>query len=52
LLKGQKFDDALAERVADGAFSGAKPAKGNAFKVALGKRMVARALRQAVTMEI
>ena len=32
--------------------SGAKPAKDNAFKVALGQRVVARALRQAATMEI
>jgi xanthine dehydrogenase YagS FAD-binding subunit len=52
LLKGQKFDDALAGRVAEAAFSGAKPAKDNAFKVALGRRVVARALRLAATMEI
>jgi xanthine dehydrogenase YagS FAD-binding subunit len=52
LLKGQRFDDALADRVAVAAFTDAKPAKHNAFKVALGKRVLARALRQAVTMEI
>jgi xanthine dehydrogenase YagS FAD-binding subunit len=52
LLRGQRFDDALADRVAEAAFSDAKPARDNAFKVALGKRVVARALRQAVTMEI
>jgi xanthine dehydrogenase YagS FAD-binding subunit len=52
LLKGQKFDDALADRAALAAFTGARPAKHNAFKIALGKRVVARALRQAVTMEI
>jgi xanthine dehydrogenase YagS FAD-binding subunit len=52
LLKGQKFDEALAGRVAEAAFAGAKPTKDNAFKVALGQRVVARALRQAAMMEI
>jgi xanthine dehydrogenase YagS FAD-binding subunit len=52
LLKEQKFDEALAGRVAEAAFAGAKPTKDNAFKVALGQRVVARALRQAATMEI
>jgi xanthine dehydrogenase YagS FAD-binding subunit len=52
LLKGERFDEALAGRVAEAAFAGAKPAKDNAFKVALGQRVVARALRQAATMEI
>ena len=52
LLKGQKFDDTLAQRVAEAAFAGATPRKHNAFKIALGKRVVARALHQAVTMEV
>jgi xanthine dehydrogenase YagS FAD-binding subunit len=52
LLKGQRFDDALAGRAAEAAFAGARPAKDNAFKVVLGQRVVARALRQAATMEI
>jgi xanthine dehydrogenase YagS FAD-binding subunit len=52
LLKGQKFDDAIAERVGETAFSGAKGRKDNAFKIALGKRVVTRALHQAATMEI
>ncbi len=52
LLKGQKFDDTLAQRVAEAAFAGAAPRKHNAFKIALGKRVVARALHQAATMEI
>jgi xanthine dehydrogenase YagS FAD-binding subunit len=52
LLKGQKFDDELARRVADAAFSDATPRKANAFKIELGKRVVARALHQAATMEI
>jgi xanthine dehydrogenase YagS FAD-binding subunit len=52
LLKGQKFDDGLAQRVADAAFAGARGRQHNGFKIALGKRVVARALQQAVTMEI
>jgi xanthine dehydrogenase YagS FAD-binding subunit len=52
LLKGQKFDDALAARVAEATFAGATARKHNAFKIALGKRVVARALHQAATMEI
>jgi xanthine dehydrogenase YagS FAD-binding subunit len=52
LLKGLKFDDGLAGRVAEAAFAGAQPREHNAFKVDLGKRVVARALHQAATMEI
>jgi xanthine dehydrogenase YagS FAD-binding subunit len=52
LLNGQRFSDELAERVAEVAFSGATPRQGNAFKIALGKRVVARALHQAATMEV
>lgn len=52
LMRGQKFDDALAGRVAEAAFSGAVPRQHNAFKIALGKRVVARALHQAATMEV
>ncbi|WP_298239810.1 xanthine dehydrogenase family protein subunit M [uncultured Bradyrhizobium sp.] len=52
LLKGQKFDDGLAQRVADAAFAEARGRRHNSFKIALGKRVVARALQQAVTMEI
>ena len=52
LLKGQKFDDALAQRAAEAAFAGADRTRHNAFKIALGKRVVARALHQAATMEI
>ena len=51
LLKGQKFDDGLAQRVADAAFQGAKGRPHNEFKIGLGKRVVARALHQAETME-
>jgi xanthine dehydrogenase YagS FAD-binding subunit len=52
LIKGQKFDDALAQRVADAAFAGATGKKHNSFKIALGKRVVARALHQAAAMEV
>ena len=52
LLKDQKFDDALARRVAEAAFAAATPRKNNAFKIELGQRVVAHALQQAVTMEI
>jgi xanthine dehydrogenase YagS FAD-binding subunit len=52
LLKGRKFDDALAQRVAEIAFEGASAKQHNEFKIALGKRVVARALHQAVMMEI
>jgi len=52
LLKRQKYDDTLARRVADAAFAGAVAKKHNAFKIDLGKRVVARALHQAITMEV
>jgi len=52
LLNGARFDDVLAERAADAALAGAIPRKHNAFKIALGKRAVAHALRQAAAMEI
>jgi xanthine dehydrogenase YagS FAD-binding subunit len=52
VLKGQKFDDTLAQRVAEAAFAGAKASKHNSFKIALGRRVVARALHQAAAMEV
>jgi xanthine dehydrogenase YagS FAD-binding subunit len=52
LIKGQKFDDALAQRVAEAAFAAAKGRKDNAFKIELGKRVVAHALQKAAMMEI
>jgi xanthine dehydrogenase YagS FAD-binding subunit len=51
LINGQKFDDALAQRAAEAAFVDAAARKHNAFKIALGKRVVTRALHQAATME-
>jgi xanthine dehydrogenase YagS FAD-binding subunit len=52
LLKDQKFDEAIVQSVADLAFVGASAKRHNEFKIALGKRVVARALHQAATMEI
>jgi xanthine dehydrogenase YagS FAD-binding subunit len=52
LLKGQAFDDGLAQRAADAAFADANGRKHNAFKISLGKRVVVRALHQAVAMEV
>jgi xanthine dehydrogenase YagS FAD-binding subunit len=52
LLKGQPLDDGLMIRAAEAAFADAKARTNNAFKIALGKRVVARALHQAATMEI
>jgi xanthine dehydrogenase YagS FAD-binding subunit len=52
LLKGQKLDDALAHRVAEAAFKGASAREHNAFKIDLGKRVVAHALQRAAMMEI
>lgn len=52
LLKGRTLDDALAQRAADAAFAGAAGRSHNAYKIALGKRVVARALQQAAALEI
>jgi xanthine dehydrogenase YagS FAD-binding subunit len=52
MLKGQKFDDTLVQNVAEAAFAGAAGRKHNTFKLALGKRVVTRALHQAATMEV
>ena len=51
-LRGQRLDEALASRVAEAAFAGARTRPHNSFKVALGQKVVARALQQAVSMEI
>jgi xanthine dehydrogenase YagS FAD-binding subunit len=52
VLKGERFDDALAQRAGEAAFEGAEPRRHNSFKIALGKRVVARALQQAAAMEV
>jgi xanthine dehydrogenase YagS FAD-binding subunit len=51
LLKGQRFDEALAQRAADAAFAAAAGRQHNSFKIALGQRVVGRALRHAAMME-
>jgi xanthine dehydrogenase YagS FAD-binding subunit len=52
LLKGQKIDDGLTQRVAEAALVGATARKHNGFKIDLGKRVVAHALQRAAMMEI
>jgi xanthine dehydrogenase YagS FAD-binding subunit len=52
LLKGQAFDENLAGRVAEAAFAEARGRKHNVFKIELGRRVIARALHVAATMEV
>ncbi len=52
VLKGKRLDQATLNAVADKAFEKARPATHNAFKVALGKRTLMRALRDAAAMTI
>lgn len=52
VLKGKRVDEATTAAAAAAAFVKAKPREHNAFKVELGKRTLARALRQAAAMEI
>ena len=52
LLKGQRVDDELAQRVAEAAMAGATARKHNGFKIDLAKRVVAHALQRAAMMEI
>jgi xanthine dehydrogenase YagS FAD-binding subunit len=51
-LKGKKIDEATLAAASAAAFAKARPREHNAFKVELGKRTLARALRQAAAMEI
>jgi xanthine dehydrogenase YagS FAD-binding subunit len=52
LLTGKAPDDDTLKKAADMAFQDAATRPDNAFKVALGKRTMIRALRQAAAMEI
>jgi xanthine dehydrogenase YagS FAD-binding subunit len=52
LLKGKRIDDPTANAAAEAAFADARPHEHNAFKVALGKRTLVRALKAAAAMEI
>jgi xanthine dehydrogenase YagS FAD-binding subunit len=50
-LLGKTLDEQAASASADAAFANARPRTDNAYKVALGKRTLVRALLQAATME-
>jgi xanthine dehydrogenase YagS FAD-binding subunit len=52
VLTGKRLDDATLAAAADAAFAGARPQEHNAFKIPLGKRTLARALRETATMEL
>ncbi len=51
-LHGQAIDDASIAAAAATAFAGARPQSHNAFKVALGRQTLARALRDAAALQI
>jgi xanthine dehydrogenase YagS FAD-binding subunit len=51
-LKNRALDDEAAQAAAEAAFAGAAGQTYNAFKIALGKRTLVRALRQAASMEL
>jgi xanthine dehydrogenase YagS FAD-binding subunit len=52
VLTDQRLDDDSSRRSAEAAFANAKPQQNNAFKIALGKETLVRALLQAAAMEI
>jgi xanthine dehydrogenase YagS FAD-binding subunit len=51
LLKGKPLDDENLQAAADRAFATADAQTHNAFKIALGKRTLVRALREAAALE-
>ncbi len=51
-LRGQALDDSSIAAAAETAFADARTHAHNAFKVALGKQTLARALRQAAALQI
>jgi len=51
-LKGKRLDGDAIAAAADAAFAGATPHEHNAFKIPLGKRTLARALRETSMMEL
>jgi xanthine dehydrogenase YagS FAD-binding subunit len=51
-LLGKNLDEQTANAAAEAAFATARPRTDNAYKVALGKRTLVRALLQAATMEM
>jgi xanthine dehydrogenase YagS FAD-binding subunit len=52
LLRGKSLDDDTLAKAADAAFQHASTRRHNQYKIALGKRTMIRALRQAAAMEI
>jgi xanthine dehydrogenase YagS FAD-binding subunit len=52
LLIGKSVTPDLAQRAGEAAFASAQPQKHNAFKIALGRQTLARALIETATMEI
>jgi xanthine dehydrogenase YagS FAD-binding subunit len=52
LLAGRPVTTETAERAAEAAFKGAEPQKDNAFKIALGRKTLARALIETAAMEL
>ncbi|HEX2939434.1 MAG TPA: xanthine dehydrogenase family protein subunit M [Rhodopila sp.] len=52
VLNGQRLDEALAEKAAEAAFRGAVTHTETAFKPALGRRTLIRALLEAAALEI
>jgi xanthine dehydrogenase YagS FAD-binding subunit len=51
-LIDQRLDETAMRHAADLAFADARPREHNAFKVALGRRTLIRALRQIAAVEI
>ena len=51
-LRGKPVDEKIFDAAAEAAFTGARGRAHNSFKIALGQRTVARALRQAAAMDI
>lgn len=52
VLRGKIFSEGLAGKAADAAFADAKPREHNAFKVALGKQTLVRALMEVREMRV
>jgi xanthine dehydrogenase YagS FAD-binding subunit len=52
LLRGKSLDDETLTQAAEAAFQHASARRHNEYKIALGKRTMTRALRQAAAMEI
>jgi xanthine dehydrogenase YagS FAD-binding subunit len=52
MLRGKPIDEGTARVAAETAFATARPRKHNAFKIALGKRTLVRALRDAAALPV